>query len=50
MAKQKRINPVAKFAQRLHRCAAFTDKKKRARTGYVKHKRAEGFSSALCFA
>jgi hypothetical protein len=49
MAKQKRINPVAKFAQRLNRCAAFTDRKKRAKQGYVKHKRAEVFTSALCF-
>jgi hypothetical protein len=46
-AKPKRLNPVAKFAQKFNRCAVFTDKKKRAGQGYAKHKRAEVFTSAL---
>ncbi|WP_040652313.1 DUF7230 family protein [Pseudogulbenkiania ferrooxidans] len=42
MAKPPRTNPVAKFAQRLQRCATFTDRKKRARQGYAKHKKQAG--------
>ena len=49
MAKPQSHNPVAKFAQRFNRCEAFTDKKKRAKKGYTKHKRAEVFTSALLF-
>ncbi|SMF58474.1 DUF7230 family protein [Pseudogulbenkiania subflava] len=42
MAKSPRTNPVAKFAQRLQRCASFTDRKKRAKQGYTKHKKQAG--------
>lgn len=44
MAKAPRINPVAKFAQRVQRCATFIDRKKRAKQGYAKHKKAGSFT------
>jgi hypothetical protein len=44
MARVKpRINPVAKFAQQLQRCKTFVDKKKRIKSGYTRHKKADGF-------
>ncbi|MCW3478679.1 hypothetical protein OL229_03730 [Neisseriaceae bacterium JH1-16] len=43
MAKLKRVNPVAKFAQQLQRCTAFRDRKRQAKQGYSKHKRREVF-------
>jgi hypothetical protein len=49
MAKLKRINPVAKFAQQLQRCAAFRDRKKQAKQGYAKHKKREVFDFPLSF-
>ncbi|WP_435382170.1 DUF7230 family protein [Crenobacter oryzisoli] len=48
-SKLKRVNPVAKFAQQLHRCAPFRDRKKQARQGYAKHKKREVFTSRFFF-
>ncbi|WP_215782489.1 hypothetical protein [Paludibacterium sp. B53371] len=47
--KTARINPVAKFARELQRCKPFTDRKKRQKQGYSKHKKVEVFMPPLLF-
>jgi len=49
MAKLKRVNPVAKFAQQLQRCTTFRDRKKQIKQGYAKHKKREVFTSRFFF-